>query len=209
MGFGIGGHHRPRRVRGAGGAQQGGIGLLVISPLLAHFEVAHAELPAFAGVVHALLQALALLLQADVQHELHHHGAGFGQQALEVVDVREPLARLLRCDPAIDHRHQHVFVMAAVENHHLAGCGHMLVDAPEVVVRAFGVRGCLPAHGMHSQCAGAAKHAANGAVFSRCVSALQHHQQLEAPVGVKQILQGVKLQRECLHGGFVFGLVAA
>ncbi len=55
--------------------------------------------------------------------------------ALEVVDLGVALLGLLGRDPAVDRRHQHVLVVAAVEDHHLAVGRHALVDAPQVVVR--------------------------------------------------------------------------
>ena len=176
--------------------------------MLARVQVAQAELPVFGRVVNPLLQPLALLVKADVQQELEHHRAGLAEHALEVIDVGKALRRLRRRDPAIDGRHQHVFVMAAVENHHFARAGHLLVNAPEVVMRTLILGGRFPADGARPQRAEALEHAAYGAVLARGVGALQDHQQLVALVRVKQVLQGVELARQGFHGGLVAQFVA-
>ncbi len=97
------------------------VGLLVVVPALAHLDVADRELPALGRVVEAVLQALALLVLRDVEQELQDHGAGLGQHPFEVVDVVVALAGLRRRQRAGDHRHQHVLVVAPVEDHDLAG----------------------------------------------------------------------------------------
>ena len=57
-----------------------GVGLLVLVPQRAVLEIAAAELPALVGIVDARLQALALLVLADVQEELEDRGAALGEQ---------------------------------------------------------------------------------------------------------------------------------
>ena len=208
MGLGIGGHDRPRRPGRVRGRQQLLVGALVTVPLRAGGQVALVELPMLGGVIQALLQALALLFLADVQHELEHHRTGLAQQALEIVDMRQALLVLRRCDPAVDHGHQHVFVLAAVEHRDLARWRHLLVNAPEIVARTFRLGWRLPAHGVYAQGAHAAEHTANRAVFARGVGALQQHQQLVALVGVEQVLQRVQRHSQRLHGSLVLRLVA-
>ncbi|MPM51553.1 hypothetical protein SDC9_98302 [bioreactor metagenome] len=201
--LGVGRDDGPRRPGCVCGGQQLLIGLLVEIPLLAHLDVAHVELPVLGWVVEPLLQALSLLVLGDVQHELEDDRAVFGQHALEVVDLRIALLLLLVGDPAVDHRHQHVFVLAAVEDHDLARARHLLVDAPQIVMRALHLGGRLPTDRAHAQRAHLAKHAARRAILARRVHALQDHQQLEAAVGVKDLLQRIKRFGDLGHPGLV------
>ena len=112
-------------------------------------------------------------------------------------------------DPALDDRHQHVFVVAAVEDGDLAGGGHLAVDAPQVIVRALLVGRCLPADGANAERAHLAEHAADRAVLAAGVGALQDDQHLEATVGVEQVLEVVELDGELGDPGLVGRLVAA
>ncbi|MDT4862599.1 hypothetical protein FQZ97_972630 [compost metagenome] len=98
--------------------------------------------------------------------------------------------------------------MAAVEDRDVARRRHLLVDAPERVVRALGFGGRFPAHGVHAQRTGLAEDAADRAVLARGVGALQHDQQLVAAVSVEQVLQRVDLKRQGLHPRLVRALVA-
>src|SRR5436853_247042 len=168
----IGRHDRPRRPFGAGGGDRLGIGGLVLVPLLARVDVAALELPALGGVVDARLQPLALLVLRDVEHELENHRTGLAEHALEVVDVRVALARLLRRDGAVDRRHQHVLVVAAVEDGHRPAGRHALVDAPHEVVRRLVAARRLPPDGVDPERAHAAENAADGAVLAAGVGAL-------------------------------------
>src|SRR5258705_128855 len=127
MRFRICGHDGPRGPGCAGGADGGRIRRLIGIPFLSRLEVAAFELPVLGRVVEPLLQTRALLLLGDVQHELENDGAGFRQHALEVVDVRIALLGLRLGDVAVDHRHQHVFIVAAVEDHDLAVARHALM----------------------------------------------------------------------------------
>ena len=144
-----------------------------------------------------------------MQHELQHRGAGLDKQPLEIIDVRIALPRLLGREPAIDHRNQHIFVVAAVEDHDLARPRHALVNAPQKIVGALLFGGRLPAHRSHAQRAGVAEHVAHRAVLAAGIGSLQHHQQLAVAVGQQQVLPFVDLQREALEVGLISGLVAA
>ncbi|MPM82523.1 hypothetical protein SDC9_129584 [bioreactor metagenome] len=209
VGLGVGGHNGPGRPWRVRGSQQPAVGLLVVVPLGAHLEVVLVELPVLAGVVQPLLQPLALFVLADVQHELDDHRAGLAEHALEVVDLRIALGLLLGREPAVDHGHQHILVLAAVEEHDLARTRHLLVNAPQVVVGLLHVGGRLPAHGAHAQRRHATEDSAQRAVLAGCVHALQYDQQLEAPVGVEQVLQRVQLLGQGFDTGPVLGLAAA
>ena len=81
-------------------------------------------------IINALLQPLALLLKADVQHKLQNEGAVFSQHAFKVIDLGIALRRLFWRDPAADGWHQDIFVMAAVENHDFAIGWHFGVNTP-------------------------------------------------------------------------------
>ena len=192
----------------AGGTQQCRIGFLIAAPLLAHLQVARIELPAFGGVVNTFLQTIPLLVKTDVQHEFHDHRAGLNQHLLERVDLSKTQLDLSRFDPAVYHGYEHVFVVAAVEDHKLACSRYMLMNAPQIIARQLRRGGRFPAHGMHAQGCGTAEYAADCAVFAGCVCALQHHQQLEAAVGVKQVLQSIQLNRQRFDCRFIAGFVA-
>ena len=209
MRLAVGRHHGPGRPFGAGGAQQMVVRLLVQRPLLARVQVAKAELPVLGRVVDALLQAPALLVKADVQHELHDDGAVLAQHALEVVDLAVALLGGFLVDPALDHRHQHVLVVAAVVDHEFARRRHLMVDAPQVVVAALQFAGRLPADDAHAQRAGFLEHGADGAVLAGGVGALQQHKQLEAFVRPEHVLQRINLARQIGHARLVGCLVAA
>ena len=209
MRFRVGRHHGPRRPGRAGGAQQLLVSGLVGVPLRPRRQVVHVELPVFERVVQAILQALALLVLADVQHELQDERAVLAEHALKVVQLRIALLLHLRADAAIHHRHQHVFVMAAVEDDDFAIARHLRVNAPQVVVRQLDAGGPLPRHHAHTQRAGVSEHATHRAVLARGVHALQHDQELEALVAKEHVLQLVDFVCQCSHTGFVFGLFAA
>jgi len=171
--------------------------------VLARFQIAGGKFPVLVRVVQALLQALALFVLRDVQQELAQHRAVLGQHALEIIDLGVALARLFGRDPAVDDRHQHIFVVAAVEKRHLAVARHPGVDAPEIVVCLLGFGRRFPWHGMNPQRAHFPEDVADRAVLAAGVGALQHDQQLEAPVGIEQVLELIEFGCERLGGGFI------
>ena len=63
-------------------------------------DVAHRELPVLGRVVQAFLQAFALLLSADVQHELEHDGAGVSMRSKSLMCPKRWWC--CSCDPAVD-----------------------------------------------------------------------------------------------------------
>src|SRR5207247_11341952 len=94
------GHHVPRRVALAGGAQASLVGLHIVLPVAALFDVGHAEFPVLLGIVDAREKALALLLLRDVKKELEHARAVAVQVALEVSDrLVEILPRVVFTEP--------------------------------------------------------------------------------------------------------------
>jgi hypothetical protein len=154
-----------------------------------HFQVGGVELPALGRVVQPRLQPAALLGAGHVQHELDDHGAGFRQHEFEVVDVPQPLANLGGRQQALRHGHDHVFVVAAVEDDDLAIGRHGLVDAPQRVVRALRGRRGAPADAAQRLRSHAPEDVAQRAVLAAGVQALQHHQQAEAAVGMEHVAQ--------------------
>jgi hypothetical protein len=62
---------------------------------------------------------------------------------------------------------------------------------------------------VHAQRADAPEHAAQRAVLAGGVGALQDDEQLEALVGIKQVLQLIEFHGECFHQCFVVRFVAA
>ncbi len=80
-------HDVPRSPLCAGFAERIRIGRSVVSPKLALFEVANIELPLLVGLIPARLQALALLILADVQEKLQNRCSLFSQQLFERIDM--------------------------------------------------------------------------------------------------------------------------
>ena len=142
-----------------------------------------------------------------MQHELQHHGAGLAQHALEIVDLAVALRGGLGADVFVHHGHQHVFVVAAVVDHHLARGGQLLLDAPQEVVAALQLGRRLPGVGAHAQRAGFLEHRADRAVLARRVHALQQHQQLETLVGPEHVLQRIDLVCQLAHAQPILVLV--
>ena len=209
MRLGIGRDDRPRRPRRSGRGDRLAVRLLVGVPAGALLEVADRELPVLGRVVEPVLQALALLVLRDVEEELEDDGAGLDEQLLEGVDVGEALRRLVARDPALDDRNEDVLVVAAVEDHDLAGGRRLLVDAPQEVVRALLLGRRLPRRGADAERAGFREHATDRAVLAARVGALQDDEHLEAAIGVQHVLEPVDVARERVDGGLVDGLVAA
>ena len=99
--------------------------------------------------------------------------------------------------------------MAAVEDDDLAGGGHLLVDAPQEVVRALLLGRRLPGRGANAERARLREDAADRAVLAARVGALQDDEHLESAVGEEHVLQPVDVARQRVDGGLVGGLVAA
>ncbi|MCY1536040.1 hypothetical protein D9M68_714770 [compost metagenome] len=144
--------------------------------MLALGEVGGVEFPVFFRVCQPCLQPRLLLVARNMQEAFDDGGAGLGQHCLEVADLAEAPFGFGIVDPAVHARDQHVFIVAAVEHHNLAGPGHLPVNAPQVVVRQFVGSGRLEADHADAERIEAAEHAAHGAVLAAGVHALQHDQ---------------------------------
>ncbi len=105
-----------------------------LRPQLAIVEVALAELPTLRRVVETILQAARLLDLGDVEEALDDTGALVVQQALELVDVPEPLAPHRAWNQPLDAHDEHVLVVTAVEDADVARHRACLMGAPQVVV---------------------------------------------------------------------------
>ena len=68
---------------------------------------------------------------------------------------------------------------SALQVHHLAERGHLLVDAPQVVVGELVLRRCLERRDPNALGVARAEHVADRAVLAAGIQRLQHHQQIE------------------------------
>ena len=142
-----------------------------------------------------------------MQKKFDDGGAGFGQQAFKIVDVGKAALGFGLVYPAFYARDQHVFVVAAVENHQFAAARHHLVDAPQIIVRQLRFGGCFKSLHTHAQRVYILEYFADGAVFAGGVHALQHHQHFAFAFGIEQVLQGIQLRCQCGHLGIARGFV--
>ena len=199
-------HHVPRRVLGGGVGEHVLERVHVERPLGALVDVVDGELPVLGGVFQARVQARQLLVAADGEEELEDHGALLHQHLLEVVDLPVAALDLLGLQEAVHAADDHVLVVAAVEDAHLALGGAARVDAPEVVVRELHVAGLL--EGMHRDAlrVEAGHHLADHAVLARGVDALQHDQHAAAAVGPELHLQLVHARHVLVEARLAVGL---
>ena len=122
--------------------------------------------------------------------------------------MRIALLGLRLGEDAIHDRHQHIFVMATVEDDDLAADGYPLMDAPQVVASAGFVVRRLPSNDLYTQRTHLAEHATDGAVFAAGVGALQNDEQPEPAIGVEEILKPVEVFGQLDHPSLVLVLVA-
>ena len=95
--------------------------------------------------------------------------------------------------PLFQKSHQHIFVMAAIENGDFAVFRHHLMHAPQIVSRQFRFARCFECLHANTQWVYVLKHMAYGAVFARSVHALQNHQQLALAFAIQSVLQHIQL----------------
>ena len=89
------------------------------------------DVPGFHRVLLDFLEALLLLLLADVQEELHDPVAVVGQCALEIRDVLVGRAPGLLGSELLDAFHQHTAVPAPVEDGDFSIVRNLLPESPE------------------------------------------------------------------------------
>lgn len=85
--------------------------------------------------------------------------------------------------------HQYVFVVAAVENHDLAGARRLPMDTPEKVVRQLHRRRNFEGSHLDALRIDAVKHVANDAILACSVHPLQNNQHFVFAFGIEQLLQ--------------------
>jgi hypothetical protein len=181
----------PRRKLGAGVVDHAFISALVIGPQRAFGVVALADFPLPILVFQPHAEAFELLFGADVEEELEHARALFGQQFLELVDLVVALLPRALVDIAVDARDQHVFVVRSVEDRDLALARRAGVDAPQEIVAGFLGRGLFEARNRNAHRVGATKQMADHPVLAAGIGALQHDQQRSPGIGVEQVLHRI------------------
>ena len=137
-------------------------------------NVSGRELPALVLVVQAREKPPRLLLLGDIEEELEDHGPGAGQMELVVADRLEALlpdrlqvdrpgellpSEILRMDP----HHQHLFVVAAVEDADAAALGQALRRPPEEIVIELLLGGRLEGEDLEARRIDTAHDGADGA----------------------------------------------
>src|SRR5207249_2538104 len=182
------GHHVPRRVALAGGAQAGLVSLHIVLPVAALFDVGHAEFPVLLGIVDARQKALALLLLRDVKKELEHARAVAVQVALQVRDrlvallprvvFAAPVGNAFAAQDLRVHAHdQDLLVVRAVEDADTPALGEQARAAPqEIVLQLLGAR-VLEAVDLAALRVHPGHHVLDHAVLARGVHGLEDDQQ--------------------------------
>ncbi len=112
----------------------------------------------------------------NVQEELDHAGPLVGQQFLERIDLIVTPSPDLRRYEFVDPDHQHVFVVAAIEDADLAPRRGVGVDAPEVVVGQLQMARLLERGNPNTLGVDHAEDVADGAVFTGGVHPLKNDQ---------------------------------
>ena len=116
-------------------------GGLVGVPLASVPPVVGRDLVAFEWHFLPLLEALQLLLRADVEPELADDDLGLHELLLEVVDLRVGALPLDVGGEALDALDKHTAVVGAVEDGDASGTGQMPPETPQIMMRPFLVRG--------------------------------------------------------------------
>ena len=158
-------------------------------PQVALSQVTLRELPALVGLVEPRLEPLALLVAVDVQEELDDGGALVDEHPLPLVDVSIASAPGRPGHQVVDPHHEHVLVVAPVEDRDMAGGRRPEVDAPQVVVRALAVTGDLEAHHAASLGVERVHDMADRAVLARGVDALEDDQHLVPALRPQPLLE--------------------
>src|SRR5215469_18754138 len=92
-------------------------------------------------MIKAGLQAVSLLILADVEEKFQDDDAVSHQHLLEGIDFIKTMRELLLGKVAVDANHQNVLVMRAVENSDHAPSGNSTMNTPEkIVLELFGSR---------------------------------------------------------------------
>lgn len=89
---------------------------VIRDPLTSLGQISQIKLPTLLGMRPPLLEAPFLLRSADVQEDLHDARAIVDEHPLKIIDRCMSLAHGASIDQTVDHRHEHVFVMRAIEH---------------------------------------------------------------------------------------------
>src|ERR1700691_1824115 len=190
--FAIGGNHEPRRVGRIAFAEHFLKGGLVAGPIFSFRIVRLADFPAPPGIVQAPLETPQLLFLADVQEEFENVGVVRDQPPLEVVDLPVALGPDFFRNQIVDAHDEHIFVMGAVENHHLAALGNLLFDPPQKIVREFLRRRLLETHDAAALRIHCADYMPHDAIFATRIWSLKTDQQ-------RVLLFGVEFKLQLIH----------
>ena len=171
------------------------VGGLEVVPELAVVEVGGIELPALVRLVEARLQALALLVLRDVQHEFEDRRAVLDEHLLEGVDLAVARLDLLGRRELAHLDDEHLLVVRAVEDADRAAARRGLVHAPEEIVGALLLARRAEGGDVHAERAGGVEDVADRAVLAAGVGALQHDEQRPPALRVEDVLQPVDLRR--------------
>src|SRR5690606_6434738 len=134
MGFGIGRHDVPGCMVGIGSAYGCFVGFAVVVPVLPFFQICRLEFPVLVGIGDAFFQPCFLFFGRDMQKAFDDGSAGFMQHAFKIADMGKAAFALLVIYPVMHARDQHVFIMAAIEDHQFASRRHLLMHAPQEVM---------------------------------------------------------------------------
>ncbi len=149
----------------------------VVRPQLALRVVGLADFPVPRRVIEPLLEALELLLGADVEIELENARAVLDEHFLEVVDQLVAVRPHRLRDQLVHAHHQYVLIVRSVEDHDLPFARRTHVGAPQEVVGGIELTRLLEAKDPRPLRIHGAEHVAHHAVLATGVERLQNDQQ--------------------------------
>ena len=168
----------------------------VLVPMRPLGVVGVADLPVFGRVVDAFLEPFKLFVPIDVQEELEDLRVVVVQEFLKGIDMVVAARPDFLRHEVVNAHDEHVFVVRAIEDGHLAPFGNDLVAAPQEIMRGLDFRWHLKALDGAALWIHEAEDAANRAVLAGRVATLQHDQQRAFVLRVHEILQFAQLLAE-------------
>jgi hypothetical protein len=220
--FVVGGDDVPWALLGGGGADGILVGVHVIAPMGALFDVALFEFPVFAGGVDPGEEASFLFLVGDVEEEFGDVDAiamGVGlvvgdiletvrEEALEVGGGFVGEALDFGDDFGVDFADEDFLVVAAVEDAEAAAGGAGDDVAPEEVVVEFGGGGAFEGVGFDALGVHAGHDVFDGGVLAGGVHGLEDEEHAMAVLGIHFLLELVDLDAELGDQFLVVGVIA-
>src|SRR5215471_11315338 len=150
------------------------VGFDVLVPIHPLLHVGRACLPKLCGIIEAGLQAISLLILADMEEEFQDDDVVAYQHLLEGIDFIKAMRELLRGKVAMDANHQNILIMRAVEDSDHAMSGNSTMDTPEkIVVKLFGRR-LLETSDLATLRVHAGEDMADCAILTPGIESLQH-----------------------------------